>query len=138
MQTNGIVFIEQSVKARAEYDTAGDTSGTVVDVDFELFEADPENHIFTGVLEVSSNIEESTNLPFEFKLQSFITVVLEESECDADNMNLIRRMVFQMLGASTRERLASITARAPYDTFHLGPMPYSLIEKDKAPKKSKE
>lgn len=128
MLVNNIQFIEQSVIALPSHDPNGDIAGTAVDVDFAMREDEETSGRYLASLRVSADIEESGNPPYDFTMHAMVSGQPQE-----DDLDLFRKAVFQMLVGATRERLASLTSRAPWDDFHLGLMSYQQVVPEEKP-----
>jgi len=109
------------VFALGEFDPDGETSGTVVNISFDI-EQSPENkETWNAFLSIESNIDKSENPPYSFKLEAMGLFT-----CSADvDEKAFRGNAFQMLGGSMRERLSMLTAAGPWPAFLLGAMPMS-------------
>ena len=129
MQTNTLYYIEQSVTALPGFEESESSEGTVVDHTFQLkkIDSDSEGELqYIAFLRLVTDLEESDNPPFEFALESMLQAILTKEE-EAESFDLIKRMIFQMMVAASRERLASLTSRTPWGVFNLQPMPYAQM-----------
>lgn len=127
METSGIIFIEQYVRGLPEFDDNETKKGTVVEHSFTIKDLDVEKGLYGAFLKLNSSTEESKNPPYEFRMECMMPAYLDKGDLEPENIETVRKMLFQMLLASTRERLASLTSRSTWDSFHLGPFPYSAM-----------
>lgn len=123
MEASGIHYIEQSVKAIADFSENENQSGTAIAHRFSMRTLSADEGRFAAWLRVSSDLEESENPPYEFQLEAMMWATTGKP-LGEEKLQQLKQMLFQMLFASARERLASITSRAMWDALHLAPTVY--------------
>jgi len=125
-------FPHQEVRANPVHDTSGNKAGTEVNINHAIQRIKGRENTFGVELTISADEEMSDNPPYFFTISGYAIFVFN----DEDGGNMFDEHMFeipcvQMLIGAIRERLSSITSRAPWGTFTLNMVPMLPHEVDK-------
>ncbi len=125
MQLENIFFPHQEVRANPSHDVEGNRHGSQITLNNSVSAIEGRDNSLGIEITISLDETNSENPPYFFTISAFGIIVLEKN---IDNLEEAEKqkidiMAVQVLVGSIRERLTSITSRAPWGPFTLGIIP---------------
>lgn len=112
----------QEVRANPLYNPQGEMNGSVSSVDVKQYKIEGRNNAISVEVTLSSNEENSVNHPYNFRLQGFGVITVDEPIKEDESPTLIVIATQIVIGA-IREHLAAMTSRGPWGTHLINPIP---------------
>lgn len=127
-------FPIQEVVANPSFSRSGNRNGSKLRSNLTITRQNGAAGKWLVELVIDVDQDASENPPYFFRIQAFGVFALEEGEQEALAQSAMATLGAQILVGAIRERLASLTARAPWGQFFLGIVPIqaspSLAERD--------
>lgn len=128
-------FPVQEVRAIPEHNIEETRAGSEILITHHVEELSDRNNAFGVFVTLRLDEEKSKNPPYFFELSAYgIFTIDEESEIPTEaSRGMLEFSAIQILIGAIRERLASLTSRAPWGTFTLGIVPIAITPKNEEP-----
>ncbi|MEI2782305.1 MAG: hypothetical protein V9H25_14010 [Candidatus Competibacter sp.] len=130
-------FPHQEVRANLSHDPNGNRLGSQFTPSFSLVAIEGRTNAVGVEASVSLDEDKSDNPPYFFTISAF-GILTTDLETTDDMRTQAASFGINVLFGALRERLATLTSRAPWGTFVLGPVPFGLatppqVESDSHP-----
>jgi len=125
MRLENIFFPHQEVRANPAHDVEGNRHGSQITLNHNISALEGRNDAFGVEITISLDESSSENPPYFFTVSAFGIIALEKDidSLEKNDKQQIDIMATQILVGSIRERLTSMTSRAPWSGFTLGIIP---------------
>jgi len=122
MRLENIFFPHQEVRAIPTHDINGEHHGSQISLDQDYSKIQGRDDAFGIEIIISLDEEKSVNPPYNFTISAFGIFSMNKkiSDIEPELRTKIEVNARQMVIASIRERLSSITARGPWGGFMFG------------------
>lgn len=133
LQLEQYFFPHQEVRANPSYDPSGNRSGTHTAAKFNISRVEDRPNVV--IVECILSLDESTseNPIYFFKLHVFGLFVAPDETPQDVMAGSAATMAIPMLIGAARERLAELTARAPWGPLLLGTIPIQIATSSDSP-----
>jgi hypothetical protein len=125
LQLEELLFPLQEVRSNQSHDPAGDRAGTQLVFDQQLQRMEDQPGRYVLMVSVKTNNETSKNPPYQFAIEAYAVLVVKGAADQAAEQLVITSNGFPMIMGAIRERLAQMTARAPWGRFLVNSIPLS-------------
>jgi hypothetical protein len=113
-----LLFPTLEVRTNEKHDARGERSGTQLKYGQQIEKIQGSENRYGLVISVSTDNETSVNPPYRFVVEAYAIFVVNNQ---GEDLEAARRLVVDngtpMVIAAIRERLAEVTARAPWGRF---------------------
>ena len=118
-----LLFPLQEVRSNQGHDPAGDRAGTQLVFDQQLQRMEDQPGRYVLMVSVKTNNETSKNPPYQFAVEAYAVLKVTGAADQAAEQLVITSNGFPMIMGAIRERLAQMTARAPWGRFLVNSIP---------------
>jgi hypothetical protein len=117
-----LMFPILEMRTNVKHDPKGERAGTQLMINQQLQKLDGADSRYGLAVSVSTDNNASVNPPYLFMVEAYTIIRVEESKLDAEaEARQVRANGMSMLMGAIRERIAEMTARAPWDRFLINP-----------------
>lgn len=125
LQLEELLFPLQEVRSNQSHDPQGDRSGTQLEFGQQLQKMEDQPGRYVLMVSVKTNNETSKNPPYQFSIEAYAVLNVKGAADQAAEQAMITANGFPMIMGAIRERLAQLTARAPWGRFLVNSIPLS-------------
>jgi preprotein translocase subunit SecB len=125
LQLEEMLFPVQEVRSNQNHDPNGERAGTQLEFGQSLQKLEDQPGRYVLAVSVKSNNETSKNPPYQFNIEAHAILNVKGAADQAAEQALITANGFPMIMGAIRERLAQMTARAPWGRFLVNSVPLS-------------
>ncbi|MFO1505450.1 MAG: hypothetical protein U1F39_16790 [Steroidobacteraceae bacterium] len=125
LQLEELLFPLQEVRSIQSHDPQGDRSGTQLEFGQQLQKMEDQPGRYVLMVSVKTNNETSKNPPYQFSIEAYAVLNVKGAADQAAEQAMITANGFPMIMGAIRERLAQLTARAPWGRFLVNSIPLS-------------
>lgn len=123
LQLEDLLFPLQEVRSNQGHDPAGDRAGTQLEFGQQLQRMEDQPGRYVLMVSVKTNNETSKNAPYQFAIEAYAVLNVKDAGDLAAEQALITANGFPMIMGAIRERIAHLTARAPWGRFLVNSIP---------------
>jgi hypothetical protein len=124
LQLEEMLFPVMEMHTNAKHDLQGERAGTLLQYGQELQRIDGQPGKYGLMISVRSDNEKSKNPPYSFAIEAHaILSVVNGSPGTEDELAFVRNSGLPLVMGAIRERLADMTARAPWGRFLINAVP---------------
>jgi hypothetical protein len=124
LQLEELLFPVMEMRTNAKHEVQGERAGTVLQYGQELQKIDGQPGKYGLMVSVRSDNEKSKNPPYTFSVEAHAIVSVVNGTPDSDDeLTFIRTNGLPIIMGAIRERLADMTARAPWGRFLINAVP---------------
>lgn len=125
LQLEELLFPLQEVRSNQSHDPQGDRAGTQLEFGQQLQKMEDQPGRYVLMVSVKTNNETSKNPPYQFSIEAYAVLNVKGAADQAAEQAMITANGFPMIMGAIRERLAQLTARAPWGRFLVNSIPLS-------------
>jgi hypothetical protein len=124
MQFEDMLFPVLEMGTNNKHDPKGERAGTQLLVNHQITRLGGGDGRYGLAVAVGSDNQNSVNPPYKFMVEVYAIVIIKESALDAEaETKQVLANGLPILMGSARERIAELTARAPWGRFLINPTP---------------
>jgi preprotein translocase subunit SecB len=112
-----LLFPLMEIRTNDKHDAKGDRSGTQLQYGQQLEKMDSGTNRFGLMISVRTDNEKSVNQPYFFSIEAYAVFTVNNASDEASAQKLIAENGTSIVIGAIRERLADLTARAPWGRF---------------------
>lgn len=126
MQFENMLFPALEMRTNMQHDPKGERAGTQLLINHQINKLPGEGSRYGLGVAVSSDNTASVNPPYAFVVEVYAVIAVKDSTLDAETeAKQVLANGLSIIMGTVRERLAELTARAPWERFLINPTPLS-------------
>jgi hypothetical protein len=119
-----LMFPILEMRTNVKHDAKGERAGTQLLVDQQLQKLEGPEKRYGFAVSVSSDNTASVNAPYAFMVEAYAMIHVSGSTLDAEaEAKQVQANALSIIMGAIRERVAEMTARAPWGRFLINPTP---------------
>lgn len=122
-----LLFPILEMRTNPQHDVQGDRAGTQLQYGQQMQKLEGSANRYGLMVSVRTDNEASKNPPYAFLVESYAILVVNNPGTDEEVQKLVQENGLSMVLGAVRERIAELTARAPWGRFLINTV--SLPEK---------
>jgi hypothetical protein len=122
IQFEDMLFPVLEMRTNTKHDPKGERAGTQLLINHQLTKLGGGEHRYGLAAALASDNEKSVNPPYQFAVEVYAIIIVQNSTLDAEaEAKQVVANGLSILMGNMRERVAELTARAPWGRFLINP-----------------